>query len=1068
MYSSFFSELNQMVKEQQSVLLTGLSDSARSMVWSELYRDFNGKVLCLVADEEMAYDLEREMAGFIDKEKIFIFPGRNFLFIRESISQGEVKRIMTLDDCLLHPGRRSFIIATAVAFLHPLVAVEEMKENLIYLDIGKEIDFTQMAYKLIRGGYSRTDTVTRPGEYAIRGDIIDIFSLNVTHPYRIELFGDTIESIRRFDISTQRSGKAEAAIIIFPADELCGEQLTATLLDYLGSENLILFDEPRSFYQTFEKGIKRYKTTVKEAQNAEKKPIELPLVNREKIADAISSQTVLFHAFFPGNIPQVQVAKMQHISQKEMEPFFNNYSVLFTRIKEWQSKKLTVQLAIRNQIARENMNRELIDHHLSDIEFVDFQVERGFVSSTMQIALISEKDIWGKRNNPKRQPNRKKEEHLLAEDLKIGDYIVHEAYGIGIYRGVTQVETDGITREYILLQYAGTDKLYLPPEKLDLLFKYKTAEEKEPRLSKLGGSEWERTKRKVSQSIKDMTEELLKLYAARQAREGFSFSPDTPWQLQFEDAFPYEETRDQLKAIQEVKRDMESRRPMDRLICGDVGYGKTEVALRAAFKAIMDSKQVAVLVPTTVLAEQHFRTFSQRFASYPAAIEVLSRFRSSAQQKRIVDELKKGAIDIVIGTHRLLSKDIAFKDLGLLVIDEEHRFGVAQKEKIKALKEQVDVLSLSATPIPRSLNMSLTGMRDLTLIETPPPGRYPIITYVMEYDEEIIKEAINNEVERQGQVFYVHNRIEDIYQVYARLKKMLPDIAIGIGHGRMKEEELSQVMMEFMAGQFAVFLCTTIIESGLDMPNVNTIIVDEAGKMGLAQLYQLRGRVGRSSRVAYAYLTYLPDKIMNETAQKRLNAIREFNELGSGMKIALRDLQIRGAGNILGPEQHGYIHAVGFDLYCRLLEQETARMKGTVDTATINTQLDIDVDYYIPESYIPDSGSKMRIYRSLLLAGNQEEFDEIKEEVIDRFGKMPAPVENFFQVASLRLMAQNKQIKTLKRQGKNIEIQLTEELPADFGRHLNNVKFKRINKYTLSIRQDENSLQALQDLLTIL
>lgn len=1068
MNSSFLSDLNLAVNERKSILLTGLADSARNMVWSELYRNFPGKVLCLVADEETAYDLEREMAGFIDKDKIILFPGRNLLFMREAISRGEIKRIMTLEDCLLHPGRKAFIIATAAAFIHPLVAEEQMKNNLIYLSVGQDIAFNQMGYQLAKSGYSRTDTVTRPGEFAIRGDIIDIFPLNEDYPYRIELFGETVESIRNFDINTQRSGKSEKAIMVFPADELCGEKLTATLLDYLGRDNLIIFDEPRSFYQTFEKVIKRYKATVKEAHELGKKLIELPLLNREKISWSISEHTVVYHAFFPGNIPQVQVAKIEHISQKEMEPFFTNYSLIFTRIKEWQNKNFAVKLAIKNNAVRNKMQQDLIDHHLTSIEFVNFQVEKGFVSPTLKMALISETDIWGKKNSPKRHAAKRKEERLLAEDLKLGDYVVHETYGIGIYRGVTQVQTDGVTREYILLQYAGTDKLYLPPDKLDLLFKYKTAEEKEPRLSKLGGSEWERTKRKVSQSIKDMTEELLRLYATRQAREGFAFSPDTPWQAQFEGAFPYEETRDQLKAIQDVKRDMESRRPMDRLICGDVGYGKTEVALRAAFKAVMDSKQVVVLVPTTILAEQHYLTFSQRFASYPATVEVLSRFCSSAQQKRIADDLKKGIIDVVIGTHRLLSNDIHFNDLGLLVIDEEHRFGVAQKEKIKAIKEQVDVISLSATPIPRSLNMSLTGMRDLTLIETPPQGRYPIITYVMEYDEEIIMEAIYNEVERQGQVFYVHNRIEDIDRVYARLKSLLPDIDIGIGHGRMKEEELSRVMMDFMAGKFAVFLCTTIIESGLDMPNVNTIIVEEAGKMGLAQLYQLRGRVGRSKRVAYAYLTYRPDKIINETAQKRLNAIREFNELGSGMKIALRDLQIRGAGNILGSEQHGYIHAVGFDLYCRLLEQETARMKGEVITPSYNTQLDIDVDYYIPESYIPDSGSKMRIYRSLLLAASQKELEAIKEEVIDRFGRIPTPVENFFQIASLRLMAQDKHIKTLKRKGKNIEIQLSEELPADFGQNLEKVKFKQLNKYTLSVRQEENSLKALQDLLTII
>jgi len=499
------------------------------MVWSELYRNFPGKVLCLVADEETAYDLEREMAGFIDKDKIILFPGRNLLFMREAISRGEIKRIMTLEDCLLHPGRKAFIIATAAAFIHPLVAEEQMKNNLIYLSVGQDIAFNQMGYQLAKSGYSRTDTVTRPGEFAIRGDIIDIFPLNEDYPYRIELFGETVESIRNFDINTQRSGKSEKAIMVFPADELCGEKLTATLLDYLGRDNLIIFDEPRSFYQTFEKVIKRYKATVKEAHELGKKLIELPLLNREKISWSISEHTVVYHAFFPGNIPQVQVAKIEHISQKEMEPFFTNYSLIFTRIKEWQNKNFAVKLAIKNNAVRNKMQQDLIDHHLTSIEFVNFQVEKGFVSPTLKMALISETDIWGKKNSPKRQAAIRKEERLLAEDLKLGDYVVHETYGIGIYRGVTQVQTDGVTREYILLQYAGTDKLYLPPDKLDLLFKYKTAEEKEPRLSKLGGSEWERTKRKVSQSIKDMTEELLRLYATRQAREGFAFSPDTPW-----------------------------------------------------------------------------------------------------------------------------------------------------------------------------------------------------------------------------------------------------------------------------------------------------------------------------------------------------------------------------------------------------------------------------------------------------------------------------------------------------------------------------------------------------------
>ncbi|MDI9467377.1 MAG: transcription-repair coupling factor, partial [Bacillota bacterium] len=560
--------------------------------------------------------------------------------------------------------------------------------------------------------------------------------------------------------------------------------------------------------------------------------------------------------------------------------------------------------------------------------------------------------------------------------------------------------------------------------------------------------------------------DLLKLYAARQSREGHAFSPDTPWQAQFEESFPYQETPDQLKAIRDVKRDMESRRPMDRLICGDVGYGKTEVAMRAAFKAIMDGKQVALLVPTTVLAEQHYLSFQERFQEFPATIEVLSRFRTAAQQKRILEDLRKGVVDIVIGTHRLLSKDVSFKDLGLLIIDEEHRFGVAQKEKIKAIKELVDVLSLSATPIPRSLHMSLTGLRDMSVIETPPPERYPITTYVMEYNEEIIRDAIMNEVERGGQVFFVHNRIEDMHRVKNELEKLVPGVGIDMGHGRMKEEELSRVMMDFLQGKFAVFLCTTIIESGLDMPNVNTMIIDEADKLGLAQLYQLRGRVGRSHRLAYAYLTYRRERVLSEVAQKRLNAIREFSDLGSGMKIAMRDLEIRGAGNILGPEQHGFISAVGFDLYCQMLEEETARLKGQVTAPQFNPQFDMDVDMYIPDEYIPDSGTKMRIYRRMLLAADMQEVEEIRQELLDRFGPLPAPVQNFLEIASLRIMAKTKEIKMLRRKGREIEIQVAGKLPADLHQRMQGLKFRRINNHTVRLNMERGSLLELHGLLS--
>lgn len=587
-------------------------------------------------------------------------------------------------------------------------------------------------------------------------------------------------------------------------------------------------------------------------------------------------------------------------------------------------------------------------------------------------------------------------------------------------------------------------------------------------MSKLGGTEWERTRQRVIQSIQEMAEELLQLYAARATVQGHAFSPDTPWQAQFEEEFPYQETPDQMKAIREVKKDMENPKPMDRLVCGDVGYGKTEVALRAAFKAIMDSKQVAVLVPTTILAEQHFETFKKRFQKFPAGIEVLSRFKSPSEQKRIVADLERGAVDIVIATHRLLSKDIKFHQLGLLVIDEEHRFGVAQKEKIKAIKKQVDVLSLSATPIPRSLHMGLTGLRDLSIIETPPPERYPITTYVMEYNPEIVRDAVLTEVGRGGQVFLVHNRIQDIYRFQETLQVLLPEIRIEVGHGRMKEEELASTIVRFLNQEFDLFLCTTIIESGLDMPNVNTIIIDMADRMGLAQLYQLRGRVGRSNRLAYAYLTYHPDKVITEASQKRLTALREFNELGAGIRIALRDLEIRGAGNILGVQQHGYIHAVGFDLYCRLLEQETAKLKGIQSIEPVQPQLDIDVDYYIPDSYIPDSGTKMRIYRRMLLAASREDIEEIRTEMEDRFGPLPLPVTNFLQVASLRLTARDKRIKGLRRKGQEVQIQLAQRLPEDYQIPVS-LNIRKVNPYTLVLRlQPGTSLQVLQEVMEMI
>jgi transcription-repair coupling factor (superfamily II helicase) len=1062
------SEIQQHLHNRDNVVLSGLSGSGKGFFLQHFSKAFQGKCLCLVPGEEKAYDLRAQLRAFTADEHIFMFLGRNFVFLKENYSQVEGSRVSTLQECLNHHRRSGFIISTPAAFLHYLMSPQEMLDSTIRIQNGRDYPREQLLQQMVESGYRRVGAVSQPGDFTVKGGIVDVYPLGAKTPYRLEFFGDMVESIRRFGIDTQRSAGHEKQVCIPPADEISGS-LQATLFDYLPKEVAVFVDEPREFMKAYQKTVQGYRETLREARRQTRAVRELPLLGSEVLRSLLTTRPAVYHSFFSGNSPQVSTALIHHIVQQDMEPFYGDESKLLTRLKEWHEKGYQIMLAVKTRPIRDKLQVLLDDHNLPRPEFIDNPVGSGFISSDFKVALLTEKDIWGRVKPHSRSRKGKKDpERILLEELQIGDYIVHEHYGIGIFRGITQLEQHGVTREYILLQYAGTDRLYLTVDKLDVLYKYHAPEDKNPRLSKLGGTEWERTKARVAKSIQEMAEELLGLYANRQAREGYAFSADTPWQQQFEDDFIYQETRDQVRAIQDVKRDMESRRPMDRLICGDVGYGKTEVAMRAAFKAVMDGKQVAVLVPTTVLAEQHHSTFLERFKSFPAEIEVLSRFKSPAEQKRIIADIKKGLVDIVIGTHRLLSKDISYKDLGLLIVDEEHRFGVAQKEKIKLLKEMVDVLSLSATPIPRSLHMSLTGLRDLSIIETPPPGRYPITTYVMEYRDDIIEEAIRAELERNGQVFFVHNRIEGIYRVQKRLQDMLPRVRIAVGHGRMPEDELAIVMRDFIKGEYQVLLCTTIIESGLDMPNVNTIIVDEADKMGLAQLYQLRGRVGRSHRIAYAYLTYQPDRILNENAQKRLNAIREFNELGAGMKIALRDLEIRGAGNILGPEQHGYIQAVGFDMYCRLLEQETARLRGKPVVQKGGPLVDVDIDYYIPDAYIPDPGVKIRVYRRLLLATCAEEIEEMRAELNDRFGQPPRPVENFLQITLLRLMARDKEIKTLRRKGKQIEIQLEKALPADVQQNLGGYQIRKLNPHTLLVQPEGDALQTLQRVLQMI
>lgn len=634
------------------------------------------------------------------------------------------------------------------------------------------------------------------------------------------------------------------------------------------------------------------------------------------------------------------------------------------------------------------------------------RIEAGFEIGQIKFALITDLEIYGKRKSGKKATLRHQEGALISHftDLSVGDYVVHVNHGIGRYLGLQKLEVGGVTKDYLIIQYTGEDKLYVPTDQISLVQKYLGAEGAAPKLSRLGGQDWNKVKKRVKESVREMAQELLNLYATREKVVGHAYPPDTVWQKEFEEAFPYEETPDQLRAIKEIKEDMERPKPMDRLLCGDVGYGKTEVAIRAAFKAVMDSRQVAVLVPTTILAQQHYNTFVERFSGYPIKIEMLSRFRSPKEQQEILKNLKTGGVDIVIGTHRLVQNDVQFKKLGLVIVDEEQRFGVAHKERLKQLRKNVDVLTLTATPIPRTLHMSLVGVRDMSILETPPEDRWPVQTYVLEFNWDVIGDAVRKEMDRGGQVYFVHNRIMDIDQIAAQLRAAVPEARVAVAHGQMKEDQLEQVMLEFLEGEYDVLLCTTIIETGLDIPNVNTLIVDEADRMGLSQLYQLRGRVGRSHRLAYAYFTYRRDKVLTEVAEKRLQAIREFTEFGSGFKIAMRDLEIRGAGNFLGPEQHGHMMAVGFDMYCRLLEEAVKELKGDLIEEIQEPTIDLNIDAHIGNDYIPDAGMKIEIYQKIMRIQSAEDARDVGEELEDRYGPVPQSVTNLLAIARIKAL----------------------------------------------------------------
>lgn len=817
----------------------------------------------------------------------------------------------------------------------------------------------------------------------------------------------------------------------------------AWLGDYFPRDPILVWDEPLPIQETMEReNLLRSNTYADLAAQGAALPTQARIyLSPGDLEKRKKSYACLGLAMLPQRVPGWEPRSIIGFTAKRIPPFLGKPDLLMEEIRSWRHSGHAVVLVTQVENRVQRLKEALADHGIEAVVVNDIreapvpgqviitqgQLNHGFEFPSLRLAVVTDWEIYGQKR--KVQPRRYAKGGLTAEtlpDLRVGDYVVHIHHGIGRYLGIENMEVAGIRRDYLAIQYAGEDRLYVPTDQAGLVQKYVGAEGHVPRLNRLGSSEWSRAKRKVKESVRDMAKELLSLYAARKAVPGHAFSKDTVWQREFEDNFPYVETPDQLRAIQEVKADMEKPQPMDRLLCGDVGYGKTEVAMRAAFKAVMDGKQVAVLVPTTVLAQQHFHTFRERFAPFPAKVEVLSRFRSAKEQREVIRAIREGQVDIVIGTHRLLSKDVRFKDLGLLIIDEEQRFGVAHKERLKTLKQTVDVLTLTATPIPRTLYMSLAGARDMSIIETPPEDRYPVETYVVEYSPELVRDAIRRELARGGQVYYVHNRIPTIEQAAAYLQQLVPEARIAIAHGQMHESQLEQVMLDLVEGKSDILVCTTIIENGLDIANVNTLIVEEADNLGLAQLYQLRGRVGRSNRLAYAYFTYRRDKILHEVAQKRLAAIREFTEFGAGFKIALRDLEIRGAGNLLGPEQHGHMLAVGFDLYCRLLQEAVDELKGKTAEEPTQPTVELRVDAFINDEYVRTSGLKMELYQRLTRAETMAEIEDIEAQMVDRYGKMPPAVQHLVSLNRIRILAKEVGVTAVQHQGAEVRISFGE------------------------------------------
>lgn len=1049
--------------------------------------------LVVTYDDTRAKEIYDDLRSFTSQ--VWLYPAKDLLFYSADIHGNLMTRQRIAVLRHLMEDREGVVVTTMDGLMDHLLPLKYLREQSITVESGQVIDLDVWKERLVAMGYERMAQVDGMGQFSIRGGIVDIFPLTEDVPVRIELWDDEVDSIRTFDLESQRSVEQLDAITIYPAAEvvLSGDQLatgirrlekeektyekalreqhkpeeahrihtiieelingldegwriggldayiryfcpdTVSFLEYFPQgESVVYLDEPARLKEKGETVEMEFRESmVHRLEKGYLLPGQTELLY--PAAEVLARMQKPFAVMLTGldqKLPGMKVNQKFSIDVKNVNSYQNSFEILIKDLTKWKKEGYRVILLSASRTRASRLASDLREYDLKaycpdvqegesgntavrkvrpgEILVTYGSLHRGFEYPLLKFVFITEGDMFGVEKKRKRRKKTNYQGKAIQSftELSVGDYVVHEEHGLGIYKGIEKVERDKVIKDYIKIEYGDGGNLYLPATRLESIQKYAGAEAKKPKLNKLGGTEWNKTKTRVRGAVQEIAKDLVKLYAARQEKAGFQYGTDTVWQREFEELFPYDETDDQMDAIDAVKKDMESRRIMDRLICGDVGYGKTEVALRAAFKAVQDSKQVVYLVPTTILAQQHYNTFVQRMKDFPVRVDMLSRFCTPARQKRTLEDLRKGMVDIVIGTHRVLSKDMQFKDLGLLIIDEEQRFGVAHKEKIKHLKENVDVLTLTATPIPRTLHMSLAGIRDMSVLEEPPVDRTPIQTYVMEYNEEMVREAINRELARNGQVYYVYNRVTDIDEVAGRVQALVPDAVVTFAHGQMREHELERIMADFINGEIDVLVSTTIIETGLDIPNANTMIIHDADRMGLSQLYQLRGRVGRSNRTSYAFLMYKRDKLLREEAEKRLQAIREFTELGSGIKIAMRDLEIRGAGNVLGAEQHGHMEAVGYDLYCKMLNQAVLALKGeTLEEDSYETVVECDIDAYIPGRYIKNEYQKLDVYKRISAIETEDEYMDMQDELMDRFGDIPRSVENLLKIASIRALA---------------------------------------------------------------